>query len=82
MVCPPTWLVYFRRSLFKNDFSMEVDQIEKLVGGKRVVDAMDCRNQTGVQMTLSRFVRYFKRRTKRKILNLLSLEFSDTQFSG
>jgi len=33
-------------------------------------------------MTLSRFVRYFKRRTKRKILNLLSLEFSDTSFSA
>ena len=36
----------------------------------------------GIQMTLTRFVRYFKRRTKRKILNLLSLEFSDTQFAG
>ena len=61
---------------------MDVDQIEKLVGGKRTIDVMDCRNQTGAQMTLSRFVRYFKRRTKRKILNLLSLEFSDTQFSN
>ena len=61
---------------------MDVDQIEKMVGGKRILDVMDCRNQQGVQMTLSRFVRYFKRRTKRKILNLLSLEFSDTSFSG
>ena len=61
---------------------MDVDQIEKMVGGKRVLDVVDCRNQQGIQMTLTRFVRYFKRRTKRKILNLLSLEFSDTQFAG
>ena len=33
-------------------------------------------------MTLSRYVRYFKRRTKRRILNLLSLEFGDTSLSG
>ena len=33
-------------------------------------------------MTFSRFVRYFERRTKRRILNLLSLEFGDTALSG
>lgn len=36
----------------------------------------------GLQMTFSRFVRYFERRTKRRILNLLSLEFGDTALSG
>ena len=33
-------------------------------------------------MPLSRYIRYFKRRTKRRILNLLSLEFGDTPLSG
>ena len=39
-------------------------------------------NFQGLQMTFSRFVRYFERRTKRRILNLLSLEFGDTALSG
>lgn len=47
-----------------------------------MLDIMDCRTQTGLKMSLENFVKYYRSRSrlrKRKILNVLSLEFSKTK---
>lgn len=57
----------------------QVADVEECVGGARVIDAMDCSTQDSLQMSLSKWVRYYQDPKKEKLLNVISLEFSLTK---
>ncbi|MCJ8734443.1 hypothetical protein PDJAM_G00235470 [Pangasius djambal] len=63
-----------------SDFS--VKDVERYVGGDKVIDVIDVARQADSKMKLKEFVKYFYSRQRPKVLNVISLEFSDTKMSG
>ncbi|TRY54542.1 hypothetical protein DNTS_033406 [Danionella cerebrum] len=61
------------------DFS--VKDVERYVGGDKVIDVIDVARQADSKMKLSAFVKYYCSPRKPKVLNVISLEFSDTKMS-
>lgn len=49
------------------------------VGGDKVIDVIDVARQADSKMKLSEFIKYFTTPHRPKVLNLISLEFSDTK---
>lgn len=49
------------------------------VGGNKVIDVIDVARQADCKMKLSEFIKYFTAPLRPKVLNLISLEFSDTK---
>lgn len=49
------------------------------VGGSKVIDVIDVARQADCKMKLSEFIKYFTAPLRPKVLNLISLEFSDTK---
>lgn len=49
------------------------------VGGNKVIDVIDVARQADCKMKLSEFIKYFTTPLRPKVLNLISLEFSDTK---
>lgn len=49
------------------------------VGGNKVIDVIDVARQADSKMKLSQFIKYFMAPQRPKVLNLISLEFSDTK---
>lgn len=49
------------------------------VGGNKVIDVIDVARQADSKMKLSQFIKYFMAPHRPKVLNLISLEFSDTR---
>ncbi|XP_071439259.1 histone lysine demethylase PHF8-like [Hetaerina americana] len=62
--------------------TFSVSDVEYYVGSERKVDVIEVTNQTGIRMKLGEFVRYFKKPKRTKVLNLISLEFTDTPLSS
>ncbi|XP_051548965.1 lysine-specific demethylase 7B-like isoform X1 [Myxocyprinus asiaticus] len=62
------------------DFSIK--DVERYVGGDKVIDVIDVARQADSKMKLSTFVKYFYSPKRPKVLNVISLEFSDTKMSG
>uniref|UniRef100_T1IVH5 [histone H3]-dimethyl-L-lysine(36) demethylase n=1 Tax=Strigamia maritima TaxID=126957 RepID=T1IVH5_STRMM len=60
---------------------VSIDDIVSLIGPEREIDVIDVGKQDNIHMMLQEFVEYFKNTNKRKILNLISLEFSNTRLS-
>ncbi|XP_054280109.1 histone lysine demethylase PHF8-like [Macrosteles quadrilineatus] len=58
-----------------------VQDVEALVGSDREVDVIDVARQTDIKMTVGDFVSYFNNPMRQRVLNLISLEFSDTKLS-
>jgi len=54
-------------------------EIRATVGSRRVVDVWDCGQRKMVTMTLKEYHKYFDSNDRTSILNLLSLEFSNTK---
>lgn len=50
-----------------------------LTGGDKVIDVIDVARQADSKMKLSAFVKYYYSPQQPKVLNLISLEFSDTK---
>lgn len=48
-------------------------------GGSKVIDVIDVARQADSKMKLSQFIKYFMAPHRPKVLNLISLEFSDTK---
>ena len=48
-------------------------------GGNKVIDVIDVARQADSKMKLSEFIKYFISVQRPKVLNLISLEFSDTK---
>ncbi|XP_056106943.1 lysine-specific demethylase 7B [Rhinichthys klamathensis goyatoka] len=61
------------------DFS--VKDVERYVGGDKVIDVIDVARQADSKMKLSTFVKYYYSPQRPKVLNVISLEFSDTKMS-
>lgn len=49
------------------------------LGGDKVIDVIDVARQADSKMKLSEFIKYFTNPHRPKVLNLISLEFSDTK---
>eukprot|EP00064_Thunnus_orientalis_P014867 superscaffoldBa00002655_g14914 len=63
------------------DPSFYVKDVEQYVGGDKVIDVIDVARQADSKMKLSEFIKYFTKPHRPKVLNLISLEFSDTKMS-
>uniref|UniRef100_A0A4W4HPG6 Uncharacterized protein n=1 Tax=Electrophorus electricus TaxID=8005 RepID=A0A4W4HPG6_ELEEL len=61
--------------------SFSVRDVEQYVGGDKVVDVIDVARQADSKMKLGEFVKYYYQPARPKVLNLISLEFSDTKMA-
>ncbi|XP_007232779.3 lysine-specific demethylase 7A isoform X2 [Astyanax mexicanus] len=61
--------------------SFSVTDVEQYVGGNKVIDVIDVARQADSKMKLSEFVKYYYQPERPKVLNLISLEFSDTKMA-
>uniref|UniRef100_A0A671VXK8 Lysine-specific demethylase 7A n=1 Tax=Sparus aurata TaxID=8175 RepID=A0A671VXK8_SPAAU len=61
--------------------TFSVKDVEQYVGGDKVIDVIDVARQADSKMKLSEFIKYFTTPHRPKVLNLISLEFSDTKMS-
>ncbi|XP_053110721.1 lysine-specific demethylase 7A isoform X2 [Hemicordylus capensis] len=62
--------------------SFSVLDVERYVGGDKVIDVIDVARQADSKMKLHNYVKYFMNPDRPKVLNVISLEFSDTKMSG
>ncbi|XP_043943217.1 lysine-specific demethylase 7A [Protopterus annectens] len=58
-----------------------VRDVESYVGGEKIIDVIDVARQADSKMKLCDFVEYFRNPDRPKVLNVISLEFSDTKMS-
>ncbi|GAB1290706.1 Lysine-specific demethylase 7A [Apodemus speciosus] len=61
--------------------AFSVMDVERHVGGDKVIDVIDVARQADSKMTLHNYVKYFMNPNRPKVLNVISLEFSDTKMS-
>ncbi|XP_066446335.1 lysine-specific demethylase 7A [Eleutherodactylus coqui] len=61
--------------------SFSVMDVERYVGGDKIIDVIDVARQADSKMKLRNFVKYFMNSDRPKVLNVISLEFSDTKMS-
>ncbi|XP_049749137.1 lysine-specific demethylase 7A isoform X2 [Elephas maximus indicus] len=61
--------------------TFSVTDVERYVGGDKVIDVIDVARQADSKMTLHSYVKYFTNPNRPKVLNVISLEFSDTKMS-
>ncbi|XP_007950977.1 lysine-specific demethylase 7A [Orycteropus afer afer] len=62
--------------------TFSVVDVERYVGGDKVIDVIDVARQADSKMTLHNYVKYFTNPPRPKVLNVISLEFSDTKMSA
>ncbi|XP_075066484.1 lysine-specific demethylase 7A isoform X2 [Mixophyes fleayi] len=58
-----------------------VMDVERYVGGDKIIDVIDVARQADSKMKLRNFVKYFMNPDRPKVLNVISLEFSDTKMA-
>ncbi|XP_065509370.1 LOW QUALITY PROTEIN: histone lysine demethylase PHF8 [Caloenas nicobarica] len=56
--------------------------VQHYVGGEKVIEVIDVGRQAGCRMTLGEFVAYLGGTRRDRVLNVISLEFSDTRLSN
>ncbi|KAJ4924485.1 hypothetical protein JOQ06_003441 [Pogonophryne albipinna] len=61
--------------------TFSVKDVEQYVGSKKIIDVIDVARQADSKMKLSEFIKYYSNPCRPKVLNLISLEFSDTKMS-
>ncbi|XP_016135183.1 lysine-specific demethylase 7A-like isoform X1 [Sinocyclocheilus grahami] len=59
--------------------SFSVSDVEHYVGANKVIDVIDVARQADSKLKLGEFVKYYYQPERPKVLNLISLEFSDTR---
>ncbi|XP_071983537.1 lysine-specific demethylase PHF2 isoform X3 [Engystomops pustulosus] len=59
-----------------------VSDVENYVGPERVVDVTDVTKQKDCKMKLKEFVDYYYSTNRKRVLNVINLEFSDTRMSS
>uniref|UniRef100_A0A8C3MBK0 Lysine-specific demethylase 7A n=1 Tax=Geospiza parvula TaxID=87175 RepID=A0A8C3MBK0_GEOPR len=75
-----------QRYLEKHGFDVPImvpklDDVERYVGGDKVIDVIDVARQADSKMKLHNYIKYFTNPDRPKVLNVISLEFSDTKMS-
>ena len=58
---------------------LTVADVKKLVGSRRKVDVMDTLTQDSSSMSLGQWCKYYETFPRKRILNIISLEFSCTK---
>ncbi len=61
--------------------SFSVADVKRLIGPRRQVDVMDTHTQKAVNMTMQQWTKYYQTFPRKKILNVISLEFSCTEMA-
>ncbi|XP_033018237.1 LOW QUALITY PROTEIN: lysine-specific demethylase 7A [Lacerta agilis] len=61
--------------------TFSVLDVERYVGGDKVIDVIDVARQADSKIKLHNYVKYFTNPDRPKVLNVISLEFSDTKMS-
>ncbi|KAM9502428.1 lysine-specific demethylase 7B-like isoform 3-T4 [Salvelinus alpinus] len=61
--------------------SFSVRDVEEYVGGDKIVDVIDVARQADSKIKLREFVKYYYKPYRPKVLNVISLEFSDTKMA-
>ncbi|XP_026087086.1 lysine-specific demethylase 7A-like isoform X1 [Carassius auratus] len=59
--------------------SFSASDVEHYVGANKVIDVIDVARQADSKLKLGEFVKYYYQPERPKVLNLISLEFSDTR---
>uniref|UniRef100_H3CMM5 Lysine-specific demethylase PHF2 n=1 Tax=Tetraodon nigroviridis TaxID=99883 RepID=H3CMM5_TETNG len=59
-----------------------ISDVENYVGPDVIVDVVDVTKQTDSKMKLKEFVDYYYSTNRKKVLNVINLEFSDTRMSS
>ncbi|XP_051865022.1 histone lysine demethylase PHF8 isoform X5 [Pristis pectinata] len=62
--------------------SFTVNDVERYVGSEKIIDVIDVARQADCKMKLGDFVKYYNSGNREKVLNVISLEFSDTRLSN
>ncbi|KAL5493567.1 hypothetical protein EMCRGX_G014770 [Ephydatia muelleri] len=84
---------YFERTAFSSPVLVEqpeglgivvppnitASDIERFIGPTREFDILDVASQTEICMTLMEWIKYFQSQDRKRVLNALSLEYTDTE---
>ncbi|KAL4655478.1 histone lysine demethylase PHF8-like [Arapaima gigas] len=62
--------------------SFTVSDVEHYIGGDKEIDVIDVRRQADLKMSLGEFVEYYNSPNRDRVLNVISLEFSETRLSN
>ncbi|XP_058446304.1 jmjC domain-containing histone demethylation protein 1 isoform X1 [Malaya genurostris] len=59
-----------------------INDVRMCVGSRRILDVMDVNTQKNVEMTMKEWERYYDDPNKKKLMNVISLEFSHTKLEN
>lgn len=59
-----------------------INDVRMCVGSRRVLDVMDVNTQKNLEMTMKEWQKYYEDKNKKKLLNVISLEFSHTKLEN
>uniref|UniRef100_A0A182VQX8 [histone H3]-dimethyl-L-lysine(36) demethylase n=1 Tax=Anopheles minimus TaxID=112268 RepID=A0A182VQX8_9DIPT len=62
--------------------NFSISDVRMCVGSRRVLDVMDVNTQKNVEMTMKEWEKYYEDPVKKKLLNVISLEFSHTKLEN
>uniref|UniRef100_A0A4W3IBY5 PHD finger protein 2 n=1 Tax=Callorhinchus milii TaxID=7868 RepID=A0A4W3IBY5_CALMI len=62
--------------------TFSVSDLENYVGPDRVIDVIDVTKQKTCKLTVKEFVNYYYGANRKRVLNVINLEFSDTRLSN
>lgn len=76
------YCVFFLGIIVPDDPNFSVSDVRAGVGGRRMVDVMDCKTQRALEMPMRDFERYFKSSDRYHVYNVISLEFSKSRLAS
>jgi F-box and leucine-rich repeat protein 10/11 len=59
-----------------------INDVRMCVGSRRILDVMDVNTQKNIEMTMKDWHKYYEDPQKKKLLNVISLEFSHTKLEN
>ena len=59
--------------------SFDISDVRALVGGRRIVDVVDCNSNRSLEMSMRDYEQYFKEKDRTHLYDLVSLEFSKSK---
>ena len=62
--------------------NFSINDVRMCVGSRRVLDVMDVNTQKNLEMTMKEWQKYYEDTSKKKLLNVISLEFSHTKLEN
>ncbi|XP_072438360.1 lysine-specific demethylase phf2 isoform X1 [Chiloscyllium punctatum] len=62
--------------------TFSVSDLENYIGPDRVIDVVDVTKQKTCKLTIKEFVDYYYSANRKRVLNVINLEFSDTKMSS